>query len=75
MAEVAATKSDSTTDRMTEDEAAAYLDLRPTTLASWRNKNVGPAYLKVGRLIRYRQADLDAWLNSRLVTPPSAVAQ
>ena len=40
--------------------------LSTLTLADWRTKHVGPAYLRVGRLIRYRQSDLDAWLESRV---------
>lgn len=36
------------------------------TLADWRTKGIGPDYVKVGRLIRYRQADLDAWVESRV---------
>jgi hypothetical protein len=36
------------------------------TLADWRTKGIGPAYFRVGRLIRYRQADLDAWLETRI---------
>ena len=35
------------------------------TLASWRVKSFGPPWVAVGRLIRYRQSDLDAWLKSR----------
>lgn len=36
------------------------------TLADWRTKGIGPDYVKVGRLIRYRQADLDAWIETRV---------
>jgi hypothetical protein len=36
------------------------------TLADWRTKHVGPAHIRVGRLIRYRQSDLDAWLETRV---------
>lgn len=35
------------------------------TLADWRTKHAGPAYVRVGRLIRYRLADLNAWLEAR----------
>ena len=30
-----------------------------------RNMVSGPTYLKIGRLVKYTQADLDAWLQSR----------
>lgn len=36
------------------------------TLADWRTKGIGPDYVKVGRLIRYRQADLDVWIETRV---------
>jgi predicted DNA-binding transcriptional regulator AlpA len=50
--------------------AAAYLGLRPATLESWRYTGGpaggGPPYIALGRRrIRYRRADLDAWLESR----------
>lgn len=35
------------------------------TMQSWRLKGTGPAFLKIGRLVRYRRADLDSWLESR----------
>jgi predicted DNA-binding transcriptional regulator AlpA len=35
------------------------------TLADWRTKGVGPAYVKVGRCVRYRLSDLQTWLESR----------
>jgi len=39
--------------------------ISPLTLSDWRTKRVGPAYVRIGRLIRYRKVDLDAWLESR----------
>lgn len=35
------------------------------TLAVWRTKNEGPRYVKVGRFVRYRPEDVEAWLESR----------
>lgn len=50
--------------------AGAYLGgnkpINALTLADWRCKGTGPAYIKVGRLVRYRLADLDAWMNGRV---------
>lgn len=45
--------------------AANHLGLKVTTLADMRVRGVGPRFLKVGRLVRYRMADLEAWLASR----------
>jgi len=52
---------------MTEAEAAAALGVRPATLQAWRTtKRVGLPYLKISRLIRYREADVLAHLNNCL---------
>lgn len=40
-----------------------------TTLAIWRCRGVGPPYLKLGRHIRYRRVDVDAWLQSCVRQP------
>ena len=53
---------------------AAYLGVPHRTLEDWRYRSVGPRYLKVGRVVRYRRADVDAWLAARVVTPNREVA-
>ncbi len=58
---------DTTRNLLTEAQAAVYLGgLTPKALQAWRVRGGGPTFLKVGRLIRYRQADLDGWLESRV---------
>jgi excisionase family DNA binding protein len=47
-------------------EAANYLGLSTSWLAKLRLTGDGPPFLKLGRQVRYRRADLDAWLNQRL---------
>lgn len=55
-------------DTMASDAAAAYLGIKPTTLAMWRSTKRYPLpYIKVGRLVQYRKAHLDAFLASRTV--------
>jgi len=53
----------------TRIEAAEYLGLKPQTLAVWACRQEGPAYVKVGRSVRYRQIDLDDWLERQTVRP------
>jgi hypothetical protein len=53
-------------------KAALYLDKPPGTLVQWRYHGTGPAYVKVGRAVRYRRRDLDAWLDSQTVRPAGA---
>ena len=54
---------------LTEEEAADYLQIRVPTLRQWRSgyhKKEKIPYLKVGRAVRYRKADLIAWTASRV---------
>lgn len=38
------------------------------TLANWRNIGTGPAFYKIGRLVRYDEDILDAWLTQQRTT-------
>ena len=51
---------------LNSDEAADYLGLQRTTLEAWRCRGGGPRFVKLGRAVRYRQADLDEWIESRI---------
>jgi excisionase family DNA binding protein len=56
-------------DLLPSAEAAAYLGVREQTLAVWRSTGrYDLRFIKSGRLVRYRRADLDAWLESRTAT-------
>ena len=46
-------------------EVAAILGVPVKTLYQWRYKGVGPAGLRVGRHLRYRAADVEAWIDDR----------
>lgn len=50
-------------------EAARFLGLSPDTLPRWRWSGIGPAYLKIGRSIKYRIGDLEAFLEGSRVSP------
>lgn len=54
------------TPYITAVEAAAYLRVKPSTLAAMRVDGSGPRYFKVGSKRRgkvlYTYADLDAWI-------------
>ena len=43
------------------DEAAGILNVKPTTLERWRMTGGGPPYLKLGKVVRYRRSDLEAF--------------
>jgi predicted DNA-binding transcriptional regulator AlpA len=42
--------------------AARRLGVSPSFLAKSRMRGIGPRYRKLGRAVRYAQADLDHWL-------------
>jgi excisionase family DNA binding protein len=52
-------------------EAAKYLHLAVPTLEKLRVYGGGPRFVRLGRAVRYRPADLDAWLESRVRTSTS----
>jgi excisionase family DNA binding protein len=58
-------------DIFTTPEAAEYCKLGKSTLDRFRVTGEGPRYSKLGGSVRYRRADLDAWLESRLVSSTS----
>ncbi|MFR0574154.1 helix-turn-helix domain-containing protein [Bifidobacterium boum] len=58
---------DETMQLVTPDDAARLLTVTPATLATWRARHTGPAYVKLGHAVRYRTADLEAFIDSRRV--------
>jgi excisionase family DNA binding protein len=48
----------------TPSEAAKYLTLGKSTLDNKRHLGGGPAFLKLGKVVRYRKSDLDTWVAS-----------
>lgn len=47
-------------------QAADYLQVKGTTLEQWRWNGKGPRFIKMGRSVRYRKTDLDAFIEARL---------
>ena len=57
---------------LTPEEAGAMLGIKIQTLSNWRTRKVGPPYVRVGqRLIRYRENDLQAFVDAS-TTPRAA---
>ena len=50
---------------LTNDEAAAYLQLSPRTLEKQRVVGGGPKFRKFGRRVVYAIEDLESWANAR----------
>lgn len=47
------------------EEVASYLRVPPKTLDQWRWKQTGPRWSRVGRHVRYRWSDVEAWLDQQ----------
>ena len=44
-------------------DVAAYLNVPVKTVYVWRSAGTGPRGMRVGKHVRYRQVDVDAWLD------------
>ena len=55
-----------------EKRLCADLGISSVTATKWRAQAKGPPFIKVGRLVRYRRADVEAWLASCTVGRISA---
>lgn len=49
-----------------QNDVAEQLGCSVRTLERYRASGDGPRFVKVGRLVRYRASDLDAWLGGRV---------
>lgn len=50
-------------DLLTREQAAQYLGVTPNTLAVWACTHRYPLpFVKIGRLVKYRRADLEAFI-------------
>jgi excisionase family DNA binding protein len=57
---------------LTEQQAANLLNVTPAALRRWRRERRGPRFAKLGRLVRYKQADIEEFVQEstkQSVTP------
>jgi predicted DNA-binding transcriptional regulator AlpA len=52
-------------DLLTIRGAAERLGIAPQTLMNWRTRGYGPPSALIGGRVRYRAADIDAWIDDR----------
>jgi predicted DNA-binding transcriptional regulator AlpA len=57
---------------LTSNEVADRLGVKPTTMEAWRCRGEGPDFIKIGRLVRYKENHLQAWLDLRTRAPDEA---
>lgn len=53
---------------LTTAQVAENLGYRVGTLQNWRTRGEGPRYVRIGREVRYRAADVAEWLASKART-------
>jgi predicted site-specific integrase-resolvase len=56
---------------LTEIEAAGRLGLKVATLRAWRHQGKGPAFVRLGRAIRYLPTDIEEFLVANRHQPKS----
>lgn len=54
---------------LSAQDVADFLGVPLTTLYQWRTKGTAPRAVKVGRHIRFRPADIDAWCERNADAP------
>ena len=52
-------------DWLTLDELAEWLQVPRATLHQWRYKRKGPMAYRLGRSLRFRREDVEAWLEEQ----------
>jgi len=67
-------------DVRTNAETACHIGIKPNTLEIWRTKGKGPKWVKADpesprSPIRYRVADIEAWMNERTCRSTSQYKQ
>ncbi|WP_416978658.1 helix-turn-helix transcriptional regulator [Streptomyces sp. T028] len=53
-------------------EVADYLGVPLNTVYQWSSRGTGPKFIKVGRHLRARWDDVEAWLDAQANTPSGA---
>lgn len=50
---------------LSPEELANYLSIPLSTVYVWRSRGGGPKGKKIGRHVRYRRSDVEAWLEQQ----------
>ena len=49
---------------LTENQASEILNCTTAALRRWRREKRGPDFIKIGRLVRYRESDLNDFIDT-----------
>lgn len=55
-------------DLLSTSEVATLCRVSESTVRHWRHHSEGPLGFRVGRRVRYRRSDVDAWLEAQRAT-------
>ena len=61
--------SDPVKEWLTVNELAEWLQVPPGTVYQWRHHGTGPVGHRIGRHLRFRREDVEAWLEQRRDKP------
>jgi predicted site-specific integrase-resolvase len=56
-------------DLLTTEQASEVLNVRSVTLANWRWNGRGPAYIRVGKVVRYSRKAISEYINAHTHIP------
>jgi excisionase family DNA binding protein len=56
----------------TAEEVSRFLGVPVKTLYNWRHGGIGPRASRVGRHLRYRWSDVEAWVDRQADQPVGA---
>ena len=50
---------------LTPDDLSNLLQVSPGTVANWRSQGKGPAFKRIGGVVRYNPQVVDAWIEAQ----------
>jgi len=56
------------TQWLTPEDLARMWQVSPGTIANWRTSKKGPEFIRIGGLVRYSPAAVEAWLAKQPTT-------
>ena len=55
-----------TSELLSPEDLAEYLKIPVATIYRWRYRGGGPVGMRVGKHVRYRLSEVEAWLDTRV---------
>lgn len=55
---------------LTTEELAEYCGVPVPTIYAWNHKGTGPRRIRIGKHVRYRREDVEAWIDGQTDQSP-----